>query len=72
MKSQTASMSFIVISALVALIVGKFENHQVFAQTNTGNGNMTSAMGHLAVIQCQITALFSRVEYWNASLKLFP
>jgi hypothetical protein len=32
-------------------------------------------MGHLAVIQCQITALFSRVEYWNAataSLKLFP
>ncbi len=48
MKSQTASMSFIVISALVALIVGGFENHQVFAQTNTGNGNMTSAMVMLA------------------------
>ena len=48
MKSQTASMSFIVISALVALIVGGFENHQVFAQMNTGNGNMTSAMVMLA------------------------
>lgn len=48
MKSQIASMSFIVISALVALIAGGFENHQVFAQTNTGNGNMTSAMVMLA------------------------
>ena len=50
MKLQIATMSFIVISALVALIVGGFENHQVFAQTNTsnGNGNMTSAMVMLA------------------------
>jgi hypothetical protein len=50
MKLQIAIMSFIVISALVALIAGGFENPQVFAQTNTsnGNGNMTSAMVMLA------------------------
>ncbi len=48
MKLQIAIMSFIVISALVALIAGGFENPQVFAQTNTSNGNMTSAMVMLA------------------------
>lgn len=48
MKLQIAIMSFIAISALVALIAGGFENPQVFAQTNTSNGNMTSAMVMLA------------------------
>ena len=48
MKLQIAVMSFIVISALAALIVGGFENHQIYAQTNTSNENMTSAMVMLA------------------------
>jgi len=48
MKLQIAIMSFIVISALVVLIASEFENHQVCAQTNTSNGNMTSAMVMLA------------------------
>ncbi len=48
MKLQIVIMSFIAISALIALIAGGFENHQVYAQTNTSNGNMTSAMVMLA------------------------
>ena len=50
MKLQVAIMSFIIISALVVLIASELENHQVFAQTNTsnGNGNMTSVMVMLA------------------------
>jgi len=47
MKLRPAIMSFIVISAMV-LIASGFENHQVYAQTNTSNGNMTSAMVMLA------------------------
>jgi len=48
MKLQIAIMLFFVISALVVLIASEFENHQVYAQTNTSNGNMTSAMVMLA------------------------
>ena len=48
MKLQIAIIPFIVISALVVSMVDEFANHQVYAQTNTSNGNMTSAMVILA------------------------
>jgi hypothetical protein len=41
-------MPFILITALVVSMVDEFANHQVYAQTNTSNGNMTSAMVMLA------------------------
>lgn len=48
MKLQIAIMPFIVISVLVVSTVEGFANHQTNAQTNTTNGNMTSAMVILA------------------------
>jgi hypothetical protein len=48
MKLQIAIIPFIVISALVGSMVEGFVNHQTYAQTNTSNGNMTSAMVILA------------------------
>jgi hypothetical protein len=48
MRLQLAIIPFIVISALVVSIVGGFAIHPVYAQTNTSNGNMTSAMVILA------------------------
>jgi hypothetical protein len=48
MKLQVAIISFIVISALVVSMVEGFAIHPVYAQTNTSNGNMTSAMVILA------------------------
>jgi hypothetical protein len=48
MKLQVAIIPFIVISALVVSMVEGFAIHPVYAQTNTSNGNMTSAMVMLA------------------------
>ena len=48
MRLQLAIIPFMVISALVVSIVGGFAIHPVYAQTNTSNGNMTSAMVILA------------------------
>jgi hypothetical protein len=48
MNLQIVILSFILILALVVSIVEGFANYQVYAQTNTSNGNMTSAMVNLA------------------------
>jgi len=48
MKLQITILALILISALVASMVEGLANHQVYAQTNTSNGNMTSAMVILA------------------------
>ena len=48
MRLQLAIIPFMVISALVVSIVEGFAIHPVYAQTNTSNGNMTSAMVILA------------------------
>ena len=48
MKLQIAIIPFMVISALVVSMVEGFAIHPVYAQTNTSNGNMTSAMVILA------------------------
>lgn len=48
MNLQTVILPFILISALVVSVVEGSANYQVYAQTNTSNGNMTSAMVMLA------------------------
>jgi hypothetical protein len=48
MKLQIAIIPFFLISALVISMVEGFANHEVYAQKNTSNGNMTSAMVMLA------------------------
>lgn len=48
MKLQIALIPFMVISVLVVSMVERFAIHPVYAQTNTSNGNMTSAMVILA------------------------
>ena len=47
MNLQIVILPFILILALVVSIVEGFANYQVYAQTNTSNGNMTSAMVNL-------------------------
>jgi hypothetical protein len=41
----------ILISALVISMVEGFTDHEAYAQKNTSNGNMTSAMVMLALLQ---------------------
>ena len=48
MRLQLAIIPFMVISTLVVSIIEGFAIHPVYAQTNTSNGNMTSAMVILA------------------------
>jgi len=48
MRLQLAIIPFMVISALVVSMVEGFAIHPVYAQTNTSNGNMTSATVILA------------------------
>ena len=48
MRLQLATIPFMVISTLVVSIIEGFAIHPVYAQTNTSNGNMTSAMVMLA------------------------
>jgi hypothetical protein len=48
MSLQIVILAFILISALMVSMVEGFADHEVYAQTNTSNGNMTSAMVVLA------------------------
>ena len=48
MSLQIVILGFSLISALMVSMVEGFADHEVYAQTNTSNGNMTSAMVMLA------------------------
>jgi hypothetical protein len=48
MKRQIPIISFVLISALVISMLEGFTDHEVYAQKNISNGNMTSAMVMLA------------------------
>ena len=63
MKLQIVILFFILISALMVSMVEGFGNHQLYAQTNTSNGNMTSAMVMLALYVINACVLTEALLY---------